>query len=85
MAMEKPVVANSEIFEQREIITESGCGILVPFEAGAFADAIVELLDNQGKASSMGRKGREWLVKNRDYKVLARKVEQRYLQLVRPK
>jgi glycosyltransferase involved in cell wall biosynthesis len=82
MAMAKPVVANQEIYEQNEILTESGGGILVPFDPHAFASSILELLDNPEKASYMGQKGREWVVKNRDYEILARKVEERYLKLL---
>ena len=82
MAMAKPVVANEEIPEHKEVLEESGGGILVPFAAEAFARAIIELLDNPAKAAEMGRKGREWVVKNRSYEVLARQVEEAYLGLV---
>ena len=82
MAMAKPVVANEEIPEHKEVLEESGGGILVPFAPEAFARAIIELLDNPAKAAEMGRRGREWVVKNRSYEVLARQVEEAYLGLV---
>jgi glycosyltransferase involved in cell wall biosynthesis len=82
MAMGKPVVANEEIPEHKEVLEESGGGILVPFIAEAFADAIVELLDNPQRAADMGRRGREWVVKNRTYQILARQVERRYQELL---
>lgn len=63
MAMAKPVVANEEIPEHKEVFEESGGGISVPFGA-------------------MGRKGREWVVRNRTYEILARQVEERYLELL---
>jgi glycosyltransferase involved in cell wall biosynthesis len=82
MAMAKPVVANEEIPEQKESLEYSGGGILVPFTPEAFADAIIELLDNPEKAKEMGQRGREWVVKNRSYEILARRVEERYFELL---
>jgi len=82
MAMAKPVVANEEIYEQKEVLEQSRGGILVPFTPEAFAKAIIELLDNPEKAAEMGRRGREWVVKNRNYEILARQVEKRYLELL---
>ncbi len=81
MAMAKPVVANGEIFEHKEVLEESGGGIIVPFDPGAFANAIIELLDGPQRAVEMGRRGQEWVMKNRSYEVLARRLEKRYLEL----
>jgi glycosyltransferase involved in cell wall biosynthesis len=83
MAMGKPVVANEEILEHKEVLEESGGGILVPFTPQAFASAIIQLFDNPEQAAEMGQKGREWVVNNRSYEILARQVEARYLALVR--
>ena len=82
MACEKPVVANEEIPEQKEVIEESGGGILVKFEAESFADGIIGLLDNPDKAKEMGIKGHEWVVKNRSYENMARAVEKKYFELL---
>jgi glycosyltransferase involved in cell wall biosynthesis len=82
MAMGKPVVANEEIPEHKEVLEESGGGILVPFIPEAFADAIVELLDNPQRAADMGKRGREWVVNNRSYDVMAREVEKRYFEVL---
>ena len=82
MAMAKPVVANEEILEQKDVLEQSGGGILVPFTPEALAQAIVELVDNPQKAAEMGQKGREWVMKNRSYEILARQVEEKYLELV---
>lgn len=82
MAIGKPVVANEEIFEHREVIEGSGGGILVPFSSEAFACAIIELLDNPERAKEMGKRGREWVVKNRSYEILGRRIEEAYVRLV---
>lgn len=83
MAMAKPVVTNEEIYEQAELLKQSGGGILVPFTPGAFARAIIKLLDNPEEATEMGRRGREWVMKNRSYEILAQQVEKRYLALIK--
>ncbi|HEX76785.1 MAG TPA: glycosyltransferase family 4 protein, partial [Dehalococcoidia bacterium] len=80
MAMRKPVVANVEILDHKEVLEQSGGGILVPFTPQAFAEAMIELLDNSEKAAKTGQRGREWVVKNRSYEILAQQVEQRYLE-----
>jgi glycosyltransferase involved in cell wall biosynthesis len=82
MAVGKPVVAIEEIPEQKEVIEESGGGILVKFEVESFADGILELLDDPDVANEMGRKGHEWVVKNRSYEAMAREVEKRYFELL---
>lgn len=81
MAMGKPVVANDEIPEQEEVIEESGGGILVKFDAESFEKGIIELLDKPEEAKEMGKKGREWVVKNRSYENMAREVEKRYFEV----
>lgn len=85
MVMQKPVVANEEIPEQKEVIEESGGGVLVKFEAESFADGIIGLLDNFDKAKEMGIKGHEWVVKNRSYENMAREVEKKYFELLKYK
>ena len=81
MAMGKPVVANEEIPEQKEVIQESGGGDLVKFENNAFTEGIIKLLDNPGMAEEMGKKGKEWVERNRSYDVLAHQLEKRYFEL----
>jgi glycosyltransferase involved in cell wall biosynthesis len=83
MVMGKPVIANEEIPEHKEVLEQSSGGILVPFTSEAFADALIDLLDNRHKGNEMGRNGRKWVVKNRNYEILARQVEARYFELER--
>jgi len=83
MVMREPVVANEEIPEQKEVIEESGGGVLVKFEDESFADGMIELLNNPGRAKEMGRKGHEWVVENRSYENMARDVEKRYFELLK--
>jgi glycosyltransferase involved in cell wall biosynthesis len=79
----KPVIANEEIFDQKEVLEQSSGGILVPYTPEAFADAMIELLNNPERAAEMGRRGRQWVVENRSHEVLARQMEAKYLQLLK--
>jgi glycosyltransferase involved in cell wall biosynthesis len=81
MSMEKPVVANTGIYEHDAVLAKSGGGVLVPFDAESFADAIIGLLDTPALAADMGRKGREWVINNRSYDTIASRVEKMYLTL----
>jgi len=82
MAMGKPVVANEEIPEQKEVIKESGGGVLVKFDDESLAEGIIKLLNNPERAKEMSRKGHEWVVKNRSYENMAHEVEKRYYELL---
>jgi glycosyltransferase involved in cell wall biosynthesis len=83
MAMAKPVVANEEILEHKEVLEQSRGGIIVSYTPDAFANTIIRSLDNPGAAAEMGRRGKEWVVKNRSYEVLARRLEEQYIQLLK--
>jgi glycosyltransferase involved in cell wall biosynthesis len=82
MAMGKPVVANEEIPEQEEVIRKSGGGRLVKFEDESFANGIIELIDNPDKAREMGKNGQKWIMKNRTYEILARRLEEKYFDIL---
>ena len=81
LGMGRAVIGN-DIPDQKEVINNSGGGICVRYDEEEFARAIIELLNDQKKAKEMGRKGREWVVRNRSYDILANNLEQRYFGLV---
>lgn len=82
MAMGRPVVANVHP-EQSRVLRESGGGIDVAWDEGAFADAIGRLLDDERLCFEMGLRGRKWVEENRSAKVLADVVEARYRDFLR--
>ncbi len=82
MALGKAVVANDHP-EQRLVLEESQGGICVPWEEGAFAAAIVEVLNNLEKAQKMGESGRKYVNQYRTYSHIADKVEAEYLRICR--
>ena len=77
MALGKAVVANDHP-EQRLVISESGAGICVPYDQSAFADAIISLLKAPDTCKIMGAKGRNYVLKNRSYPVIADRVDKIY-------
>ncbi len=81
MAMGKPVVANEEILEHKEVLELSSGGILVSYKSESFSDAIISLLDNPEKALELGKCGQSWVLKNRTYDLMARNIEDRFLNL----
>lgn len=83
MAMRKPVVANEEIPEQKEVIEESDGGILTKFQPESFASAIIELLNDPAKAKRMGENGYSWAIENRSYESMALEVEKQYFKLLK--
>ncbi len=81
MALGRAVVANDHP-EQRIILSESGGGICVPYDEKAFAGAILELLHEPDKAAKMGAMGREYVLKNRNYRIIADMLEKEYYSIM---
>lgn len=77
MAMGKAVVANDHP-EQRQVVAESGGGYCVPWDEAAFAAATVRLLQDPAMAAEMGRRGRRYVERARDYRVIARDVDRMF-------
>jgi len=74
MAMGKPVVANDHP-EQRQVISESNAGLCVAWDESEFAAAAVRLLRNPEMAAAMGRRGRQYVERYRDYRSIAAMVD----------
>jgi glycosyltransferase involved in cell wall biosynthesis len=81
MAMGRPVVANEEIPEQKEAVDASCGGVLVKYDPESIAAGMLALCEDPVRAGEMGERGREWIVKNRSYEAMARRLEERYLDL----
>ena len=80
-ALARPVVAN-EHPEQSAILAASDGGICVAWSATEFAAAIVELLNDPGRADTMGINGRNWVAQNRTYAKIASQVAPHYQNLL---
>ncbi|NLI80101.1 MAG: glycosyltransferase family 4 protein [Deltaproteobacteria bacterium] len=81
MAMGKAVVANDHP-EQQSVLADSGGGICVPYNEEAFAQAILRIFNRPSEASEMGRKGREYVEKKRNYRQAADLVEKKLHDLL---
>jgi glycosyltransferase involved in cell wall biosynthesis len=80
MALGRAVVGNHHP-EQRMLIEESQCGRSVEWDERAFADGIIEILENPVAAAEMGRRGRRYVLEHRNYERIAQLVESRYREL----
>jgi len=81
LGMACPVVA-SDTPDQSYVLNKSGGGICVPYDADAFAEAVVGILNNPDEAKEMGRCARAFIEKERSYDVLAKRIESVFFQLV---
>ena len=74
----KPVI--QAVNAGNDAVKDSGCGITVPAEdSEALAKAIIKMMNTSiEERYLMGQKGREYVIKNHDYKVLA----QKYLEVM---
>ena len=81
MGFGKPVVATNHP-EQNLVISQSGAGICVPYDEGAFARGIIEILNDPIRAEHMGRKGKEYVYQNRTYERIANLVEKKYYRII---
>jgi glycosyltransferase involved in cell wall biosynthesis len=85
LAAGKPVIANSEITEQKLLIDESGGGLCVPYKAETFGQALVELLREPGRARQMGIAGMNYVKEHNSYTKMTIELEELYFRLqVRP-
>ena len=70
MALGKPVVANAHP-EQSLIIEQSQAGRCVEWEESAFADALIELLNDPQEREECAARGRTWVAQHRTYERIA--------------
>ena len=69
-----PVVANSEILEQKKVVNESFGGLLVDYDTDQFCDAMCRLLKNPKLRRAMSERGKRYIENNYTYEVMAQKL-----------
>ncbi len=83
LAVGMPVIANDHP-EQRRVLEECRAGLCVPWGARHFARAVVWLARrSETERSSMGERGRQWVLENRTYPRIAEAVERCYGRILR--
>jgi len=80
LAMGKAVVAN-EHPDQRKVLQESGAGFVTSLDAAEFAEGIAKLLRDETLRKTIAGRGRDYVIKNRSYDVIARAVADAYAVL----
>ncbi len=83
LALGIPSVAN-DIPDQALVLGESGAGLCVQMQAGAFAEATLRLLDDRALAAALAARGPPWVRAHRSYAILGRKVAQAYSAICPP-
>jgi glycosyltransferase involved in cell wall biosynthesis len=81
MSLGTPVVANDHP-EQRQVIEESKAGYCVRYNEDDFAEAILRLLRDRAKSIQMGINGEEYILRKRNYRVIANSLEDQYFRLL---
>jgi glycosyltransferase involved in cell wall biosynthesis len=76
-----PSVAN-DIPDQKLVIEQSGAGLCVPMEAGAFAAATLYLLNNRSAAQQCAERGPAYVGSHRTYAILGRNVANTYKKIL---
>jgi sugar transferase (PEP-CTERM/EpsH1 system associated) len=85
MAAGLPVIA-TDVGGNREVVTHGETGFLVaPASPEAVASATLSLLDDPARAQAMGRSGRRRVEQVFDLRVMVRRYEALYLELIGPK
>ncbi|MFC1992262.1 glycosyltransferase family 4 protein [Chloroflexota bacterium] len=81
MACEKPVVVIRT--DGMEFVEENDAGLLVnPQEYQEYADAMVRLLQDQEMSKRMGENGRKWVLENRSWENIAKRVVKVFEQTI---
>lgn len=82
MAMGKAVVA-SDVAALSEIVTSDYNGLLhEKGSAESLTSQLEILLDNPEKRAQLGQQSRDWVVQERDWKILAERISQLYTELI---
>jgi glycosyltransferase involved in cell wall biosynthesis len=81
LALGIPSVAN-DIPDQKLVIDESGAGLCVPMEAGPFADAVLQLLNDPALAAEFALRGPPYVTSHRTYDILGNNVAKIYKNLL---
>ena len=82
MYLGKPVVG-TDVDGIREIIEHEETGLLIPSkDAKSLANAVIQLLDNEGVANELGRKASKFIKSNYDARIMAQQTELLYQGLL---
>lgn len=82
LALGVPVVCNDNP-DQDQVIKQSGAGMCVPYSAEDFASAVIKILCmDKNERKEMGIKGRDYVSRHRDYRIIGGNVAESYKNLL---
>jgi glycosyltransferase involved in cell wall biosynthesis len=82
LALGVPVVCNDNP-DQEHIISETGAGICITYTAEEFASAVIKLLNvDKNKRHDMVMKGRDYMSRYRNYRIIGRTVADCYKNML---
>ena len=81
LALGIPSVAN-DIPDQRQVIEESGSGLCVDMEVGAFRDAVLRLLADPALCATFAARGPAYVKGARTYTILGQRVADAYARIL---
>ncbi len=80
MAMGTPVVATPQSCAALEVV--HGENVLIAGEPEAFAQRVLELLDDEGVRETMGRNGRRYVEEHHDWRDVTQRLEEVYQEVI---
>ncbi|MCO6042257.1 glycosyltransferase family 4 protein [Thermococcus alcaliphilus] len=87
MSLAKPVIANSELPEHERVIRQSKGGYLVRYDPQSIADVMRKILtiheSDRIELTKMGLKGKRWVLNNRTFEKMARKLSRVMLDIIK--
>jgi len=83
LAMGRPVVANDHP-DQSWVLRQSGGGVCTPYDMGAYARAVLYLLQDRDERIRLAESGRAWVMQHRAYDKMAHSLSARYYSIRRP-
>ena len=76
------VASETEVIPEIVDLEEKNLGITVqPEDANALADALLRLLEDEGLRAKMGEGGRDYVVRERSWKIVAEKTQKLMLEV----
>jgi glycosyltransferase involved in cell wall biosynthesis len=85
MMMKKPIIANGEIPEHREVVSSCNCGSLVKYNKNDIINAMMDMISmricQRALFEKMGSNGYEWVIRNRTFQKMALEIHNRLSRL----
>lgn len=86
MLMKKPVIANEEIPEHRDVVNSCKCGKLVKYDKDSISNAMLDMISMKKYHGvvfgNMGLNGYEWVIRYRTFQKMAERIDEKLSNMV---